>query len=65
MSLYNNLNIKIDQHNSKVEIFTAATTFTGTPIRMAGYDLHEELNYTRTPPPTPVQPVITPPDLST
>ena len=58
MALYNNLSIKIDQHNSKVEIFTAATNFKGTPVRISGFDLTQELNYIRTPPPAQIQQAI-------
>ena len=58
MGLYQNLNIKIDQHNFRAEIFTAATDFNGSPMKMAGLDLNLGLDYTRTPPPAPVQPIV-------
>ena len=37
--LYSHLNIKIDQHLSKIELFTAASSPDGTPLRLKVYDI--------------------------
>lgn len=53
MELYSHLNLKVDYHDSKVEIFTAATTPDGTPLRMKALDISGELVATSLPRPTP------------
>ena len=56
MDLYSHLNLKVDYHESKIEIFTSATTPDGTPVRIKAYDISGELDATslpRTPPPAP------------
>lgn len=47
--LYSHLNIKIDQHLSRIELFTAASTPDGTPLRLKVYDVSHELDLTRDP----------------
>ena len=53
-ALYSHLNIKIDQHLSRIELFTAASSPDGTPLRLKVYDISQELDLTRDPNAVPV-----------